>query len=113
MDVDQSELRALMAFFNMRARYGVTPTLWRTPDGGVHLIVRDLPIGYEEAFLERALFNDDKSRVWLDAACSHKPMQTLFAKKGSDGVTKWRQSLDERGLLALPGWVNRSVRKNR
>lgn len=101
----------MMTFYNLRYRYDVPPKLWRSGLGGVHFIVRDLPISLEEALLERGLFRDDTQRVWLDTECPYKPAQTFFLTKGADGVTRTRWPLDEKGLLALPFWSARRVIK--
>jgi hypothetical protein len=107
VDVDKSELRALMAFYGMRFRYAQTPTIHRTGMGGYHLIARGLPLDWREAFEERMLFHDDSNRVWLDRACSHKPMQTLFVTNEA----RQRYPIDEQALLAPPWWASRFVRK--
>jgi hypothetical protein len=107
VDIDQNELYSLMAYYNMRFRYGVSPELWRTGYGGVHLIVRDLPLTSDEVLQERQLFRDDKNRIWLDFACPMKPMSTLFFKKAGDSRTRERWSLDQQGLLAMPFWISR------
>ena len=107
MDVDQSELRALATFYNMRYRYAQTPRVLRTGFSGWHFICRGLPLTMENAWFERSLFSDDANRLGLDMASTLKPQQILFGKK--DGRERWLT--DERGLLALPWWVSRHVRK--
>jgi len=74
------------------------------------MIFRDLPLTWEEANYERALFHDDASRVQLDVNCQGKPGQLLFYKNlhGSERV-----EMDERALLALPFWRSRHVTKRR
>ena len=87
--------------------------MWRTGLGGVHFIVRDLPLHWEEAAEERALFRDDANRLDLDLACVVKPTQILFSRKRDDRHQNYRERwpLDVQSLLALPFWRSRIVIK--
>ena len=91
IDVDGSELEALMKLLNLmyytrmfkRAKY----ELYKTGKG-YHIIARDLPITFEQSLLLRMAVGDDETRIMLDEVDESKPKQVLFTWKRTRGCRK-------------------------
>lgn len=101
LDLDYpSELRLLMAYFNLRHAFGQVE-LERSPTGaGYHLVARGADREAEQVF--RLMLGDDPERVRFDGEAVMKPKRILFQAKWVGGRRHAAERVDERGLLAMP-----------
>ena len=102
MDLDfPSELQRLSTYFNLK-RFGDVEVRKSSTGKGNHMIVRGIPITYEDSLRIRAMLGECPNRLRFDSEDNHKPKQILWCEKIVDGISHYVQPLTERNILALP-----------
>jgi len=109
LDLDRpSELKLLSAYFNLK-RFGDVEVRKSAGGAGYHLIVRGVPITYEDSLRIRAMLRECPMRLRFDEEATYKPKQILWKAKVIRGKRYEARQIDERTLLALP-WASRVPR---
>ncbi len=103
MDKDYpSALDLLTTYFNLK-QCGRPVEIRRSASGrGYHMIVRGLPISYEDSLRIRRTLGECKNRLRFDEEVNHKPRQILWREKTIDGKRYVIQPLTEEDILRLP-----------